>query len=158
MGRLIKRFALFVMILAFPLCSYAAGSHMKVFTTTGDFDDVKDNIVFAINGLGMIINNTSHIGEMLDRTGQDLGSAKKIYLKAEALEFCSATVSRNMMEADPDNIVFCPYIISIYVLPNDSSKVYVAYRKPEITGSARSRKALKAVDTLLTDIIKEALK
>lgn len=149
---------IFVSLLFFIQMAHAAEPHLAIYSTKGTFDDVKDNVVFAINGLGMVINNTSHIGEMLERTGRDLGIDKSIYLKAEALEFCSATISRNMMEADPRNIVFCPFVISIYVLPKELDKVYIAYRKPEIIGSPKSKKALKAVDQLLNGIIIEALK
>ena len=149
---------IFVSFMFFAQISQAEDPHMAIYSTKGTFDDVKDNVVFAINGLGLVINNTSHIGEMLERTGKELGIGEPIYLKAEALEFCSATVSRNMMEADPRNIVFCPFIISIYVLPKEPEKVYIAYRKPEIVGSPQSQKALKAVDQLLNGIISEALK
>jgi len=67
-------------------------------------------------------------------------------------------VSRNMMEADPDNIVFCPYVISIYVVPEKPAEVRLAYRKPQIVGSPESQKALKAVDELLSGIVKDSLR
>lgn len=111
----------------------------------------------TLTGRGFVINNVSHVGDMLERTGKDLGNSKQIFIKAEALEFCSATVSRKMMEADPDNIVFCPYIISIYVLPNKPNEVRVAFRKTQLVGSPASQKALMEVNALLSGIIKEAL-
>ncbi len=131
---------------------------MAVFTKAGSFDDVRDAVDMAITGRGLVVNNVSHVGEMLERTGKDIGETRQIFLKAEVLEFCSAVVSRKMMESDPDNIVFCPYAISVYVLPEKPGEVRVAYRKPEIAGSPDSRKALKAVDELLSGIVKEALK
>lgn len=111
----------------------------------------------AITDRGMIVNNVSHVGDMLERTGKALGATKQIFLKAEVLEFCSAVVSRNMMEPDPDNIVFCPYTISIYVIPEKPDEVRVGYRKPQIVGSEASQKALMEVDALLSGIIKDAL-
>lgn len=135
----------------------AAGDHMVVSTKTGSFEDIRDAVAMAITDRGMIINNVSHVGEMLERTGKDLGVSKQIFLKAEALEFCSAVLSRKMMEADPDNIVFCPYVILVYVVPAKPDEVRIAYRKPQITGSTDSQKMLKAVDQLLADIVKDAL-
>ena len=85
-----------------------------------------------------------------------MGAGKKIFKQAEALEFCSATVSRRMMEADPHNIVFCPYIIAIYTLPSEKDKVYVAFRRPLPVGSDESRLSLVAVEKLLEDIIADA--
>jgi uncharacterized protein (DUF302 family) len=136
----------------------AAGEYMVVFTKAGSFDDAKDAVEMAITERGMVVNNVSHVGEMLERTGKDLGNSRQIFLKAEALEFCSAVVSRKMMEADPDNIVYCPYVISVYVVPEKPHEVRVAYRRPQITGSPASQQALKAVDELLSGIIKDALK
>jgi hypothetical protein len=62
------------------------------------------------------------------------------------------------MEADPRNIVFCPYGIAVYALPKEPGKVYVAYRRLRASGSDRSAKSLQAVDRLLADIVAEALK
>jgi uncharacterized protein (DUF302 family) len=135
----------------------AAGDYMAVFTKAGSFEDVRDAVDMAITGRGMVVNNVSHVGEMLERTGKDLGETRQIFLKAEVLEFCSAVVSRKMMEADPDNIVFCPYVISVYVVPEKPDEVRIAYRKPQIVGSSASQKALKAVDELLSGIVKDAL-
>jgi uncharacterized protein (DUF302 family) len=136
----------------------AAGDYMAVFTKTGGFDDVRDAVEMAITDRGMVVNNVSHVGEMLERTGKDLGETRQIFIKAEALEFCSAVVSRKMMEPDPDNIVFCPYVITVYMVPEKPDEVRVAYRKPQIVGSPASQKALKAVDELLSGIVKDALK
>jgi uncharacterized protein (DUF302 family) len=135
----------------------AGGSHMSVFTKQGSFADMRESVEMAITGRGFVINNVSHIGNMLERTGKDLGDGKKVFLDAESLEFCSATVSRQMMESDPDNIVFCPYIIAIYVLPEKPKEVRVSFRKAQIVGSAKSQQSLKAVNELLTAIIKEAI-
>jgi uncharacterized protein (DUF302 family) len=136
----------------------AAGDYMAVYTKKGSFDDVRDAVEMAITDRGMVVNNVSHVGEMLERTGKDLGETRQVFIKADVLEFCSAVVSRKMMEPDPDNIVFCPYSISIYVVPEKPGEVRVAYRKPQIVGSPASQKALKAVDDLLSGIVKDALK
>jgi uncharacterized protein (DUF302 family) len=142
---------------AFVQGAAAAESYMAQYKTKGDFDEVKDDVAFAITGRGLVINNVSHIGSMLARTGKAMGNSKAIFVKAQALEFCSATLSRDMMEADPHNIVFCPFIIAIYVLPDDPKTVYVSYRRPDLVGSPQSVAALRAVDRLLDGIVKEAL-
>jgi len=153
------RTALVAALLYFGLTqgALAAGDSIAVFTKTGNFEDVRDAVDMAITGRGLVVNNVSHLGEMLERTGKDLGKSRQIFLKAEILEFCSAVVSREMMEPDPDNIVFCPYAISVYVVPEKPDEVRVAYRKPHKVGSPDSQKALKAVDELLFGIVKEAL-
>ena len=146
-----------LMLAGIPHIALADGSHMTVVTKKGNFAEVREAVEMAITGHGFVINNVSHIGDMLERTGKDLGGGKQVFLKAESLEFCSATVSRQMMEADPDNIVFCPYIIAIYVVPTKPEEVRVAYRNTLAVGSQESQKSLKAVNELLSSIIKEAV-
>lgn len=129
----------------------------ETFVTTDDFDTVKAFLEEALTARGLVVNNVSHVGEMLERTGKDLGDNKQVFVKAEGIEFCSATFSRKMMEADPHNIVFCPYVISIYVLPSEPGKTYVSFRRPQMTGSKASRAALRDVEKLLRGVVKEAL-
>ena len=102
----------------------------------GNFNDIRDNITMAIENRGLVVNYVSHIAYMLNRTGSDIGASKRIFEQAEIIEFCSASLSRQMMEADPHNIVLCPFAISIYALPGEPGKVWIAYRKPQ-GGAAR---------------------
>lgn len=113
------------------------------------FDDTRDAIVMAIENRGLVVNYTSHIGDMLARTGADIGAARQIFAQAEIVEFCSAGLSRQMMEMDPHNIVLCPFAISIYTLPGEKNITWVAYRQPKGT-------AAKLVGPLLSAIAAEA--
>ncbi|HYA37970.1 MAG TPA: DUF302 domain-containing protein [Candidatus Methylomirabilis sp.] len=142
---------------ALSSASAAENDYLKLYTTRGDFDSVREDVEIAITNRGLVVDHVSHISDMLERTGKDLGLAGNIYGKAESLQFCSATVSRRMMQADPSNIVFCPYIVVIYTLPKDPKTVYVGYRRPQLVGSDASRTSLKAVEDLLDGIVKEAL-
>ncbi len=157
MYKLISGIAAILVLIGVSQSALAEGAHMAVFTRQGSFADAKEAVEQALTGRGFVINGVSHVGDMLERTGKDLGGGKQVFLKAELLEFCSATVSRRMMEADPDNIVFCPYIISIYVLPKKPNEVRISYRKTQLVGTQESRNALKAVNELLTEIIQEAV-
>jgi len=128
----------------------------KIYKFTGNYQDVRDDLDYAITGKGIKVNGVSHIGDMLIRTGKDIGRTQKIFDKAEAIQFCSATLSRDMMEADPLNIVYCPYIIYIYSLPGEKNMVYVGYRKLPELESAASKKAAKAIIATYEGIIADA--
>ncbi|MBE0613150.1 MAG: DUF302 domain-containing protein [Burkholderiales bacterium] len=130
--------------------SAVADDGVIVVTANGKFADVRGDLVVAIEQRGLVINTTAHVGDMLERTGRDLGNAKRIYDQAEVIEFCSATVSRAMMEADPLNLVYCPYTIAVYTLPGKPGVVYLAHRKYPSTD------ALKPVDKLISGIIADA--
>lgn len=128
----------------------------RVRMVRGGYDDVRERLVMALENRGLVINYTARIGAMLERTGRDLGRSKAVYGKAEVLEFCSARLSRDTMEADPHNIVFCPYAIAVYTLPASPGEVYLSYRAPAAAGTAASVSALRAVDRLLAEIVEEA--
>jgi len=142
---------------AMPTAGQSAASEIVTRSAKAQFGDVKDRVRMAIENRGLVVNYTAHVGDMLDRTGKDVGRGRRLYEHAEVLEFCSAVLSRDTMEADPHNIAFCPYAIAIYVLPGEPGKVYVSYRTLPAAGSARSISTLRAVAKLLDDIVREAL-
>jgi len=134
-----------------------AADYLVQYSKTGNFEDVRDDLKLAIQGRGLVVDHTSHVHNMLERTGKDLGLTKVIYKDADAYSFCSATVSRTMMEADAHNVVFCPFTITVYATVSEPNKVYIAYRRPPLIGSEASKAALKAVHDLLDGIAREAI-
>lgn len=118
----------------------------------GSYEDVRDAVVMAIEAKGLVVDRIAHVGEMLARTGKDLGAVRELYGKAEVLEFCSARISREMMEADPHQIAICPYTIAVYTLPGDTGVVHVSYRSPPRT------RGMDNVHRLLAEIVREALR
>lgn len=150
-----KLFALLT-LLSLSGIAMAAENYAVLFKAHGSFSDVRAQLEMAIEGKGLKINSNGKISEMLDRTGKDIGATKQVYAHAEQFEFCNARISRMTMEADPHAIAMCPYIISIYQLPNDKH-VYIAYRKPAATKNPALKKALTELEKMLTDIIKEAM-
>jgi uncharacterized protein (DUF302 family) len=130
--------------------------HMRVYSIEGEFETYREALEMAITNRGIVINNVAHIGAMLKRTAADVGG-ESIYKEGQAYEFCSAIISRRTMEADIHNIVFCPYIVVVYVTEAEPGKVYVSYRRPVPVGDEASKKSLKAVEDLLEEITQETL-
>ncbi len=149
--------ALFGVALLFCLAGTADADENVRREVKGKFEDVKASLVAAIEGKGLVINTVAHVGDMLARTGQDLGATRRVYEKAEVLEFCSATVSRATMEADPHAIVYCPYTIAVYVIAGQAGTVQVAYRRPRADTPGPAADALAGVGKLLDEIVGEAL-
>lgn len=94
----------------------------------GSFEDVAFAVENAIINAGLVIEGRSHVGEMLARTKEDVGGAKDLYTQADVFTFCSATVSRQVMEADILNIQHCPYSIFLYETPEAPGKITVGRR------------------------------
>ena len=143
-------------MLCLPFSATAAESYTVLFQAHGKFQDVRDSVAMAIEGKGLKITHSNYIADMLERTGKDLGATKQIYEFGEQMEFCSATVSRVMMEADPHAMVLCPYSISVYKMPKDEH-IYVAFRKPPSSKNPALKKAMAEVEKLLTEIVKDAI-
>ena len=92
--------ARWIVALAFAACAglqgaaQAASADVVVRGAKGEFKEVKERVLHAIENRGLVLNYTARIGAMLERTGKDLGAARRVYGDAELLEFCSAKVSR----------------------------------------------------------------
>lgn len=124
----------------------AIAQDMTVYDFEGSFDDAVFNVEGAIVGRGLVIDYVSHTGAMLNRTGSDVGSDAKIFDAADIFLFCSAVVSRRVMEADPDNIRHCPY--GVFVTEREGA-VQIGYRHfPD--------GPMQEVQALLDDIAQEA--
>jgi len=149
----------FAALAALALPAAAADAPTVVtYSKQASFDDVRDDLKAAIEAKGLVVDYHSHIHRMLERTGRDVGSSRKLYHDAQAFVFCSATLSRRTMESDPANVALCPYSMVVYATEQEPNKVYVSYRRPwRPDGSAASRASLKEVETLLDGLARQAL-
>ena len=134
--------------LAFALSATAAiADGATTYDFDGSFEDAAFGVESAIVDRGLVIDYVSHTGEMLNRTGADVGSDVALFNEADIYLFCSAVLSRKVMEADPMNIAHCPY--GIFVAERDG-KVMVGYRNlPE--------GPMQEVQALLDEIAQEAV-
>jgi len=138
---------LLALILALGLGAPALADGATTYTFDGTFDDATFAVESAIIDRGLVVDYVSHTGEMLNRTGPDVGSTVKIFDSADIFLFCSAVLSRKMMEINPLNIAHCPY--SIFVFDRDG-KVTIGYRNmPE--------GEMQEVQALLDSIAREAV-
>lgn len=113
----------------------------------GSFEDAAFGVESAIVNRGLVVDYVSHVGEMLNRTGADVGSEQKIFEEADIFIFCSALLSRKVMEADPMNVAHCPY------------GVFVAEREDNVIVGYRTYPdgPMQEVQALLDEIAREAV-
>ena len=138
-------------VLTLMLCATTAvAQDVVTYETDQSFDDVLFGLENAILDEGLVVDHVSHAGEMLERTRADLGSDVVLFLKADIYSFCSAALSRKVMEADPMNIRFCPYDIFVTVNPQTPETTTIGYRSfPE--------GEMKEVEALLDGIARAAI-
>jgi uncharacterized protein (DUF302 family) len=123
-----------------------------VWKAEGPYEDVKADLVDAIEGRGLVISYVSHASAMLERTAEAVEGARKVYDEAEILLFCKADLSHRLVGSSPHNIVLCPYAIAIYTLAGKPDTVYLAIRKPY-----QDEPAYEPVSRLLEGIIQETV-
>lgn len=147
-----------LLALVFGLPRDASAQDLRTYIKAASFEDVKFDLTNAITNRGLVVDYTGNVGGMLERTGKDVGSTKAIYKNAEYFSFCSAKLSREMMEADAANVGFCPFVMFAYVTAVKPAEVVVGYRRLPKGETAASVKALAAVNDLLDGLAKEAVK
>lgn len=123
-----------------------AGDEVITYPYDGAFEDAVFGLETAIVGKGLVIDYVSHVGEMLNRTAEDVGSDVELFDDAQIFMFCSASVSRKVMEADPMNIVYCPYGIFV---ADRGGEVIVGHK-------AYPEGPMQEVQALLAEIAEEA--
>jgi uncharacterized protein (DUF302 family) len=171
------------LLLAAPLSALAEGLWVH-HTIEEEFDTIKGYIEEGITNQGLVVAHRSNVGDMLQRTGKDLvakvqsatlsvmemassrmgvenpltepGTAPSAFARSEVVEFCSARLSRKMTDADPANVIFCPYSIAIYTTAEQPERVHVSYLQLSRIGSPSSRPVLEEVEAMLAAIVREA--
>ncbi|MCK0151759.1 DUF302 domain-containing protein [Marivita sp. S6314] len=130
--------------------SAVSAADIVTYDTDQSFDDITFGLESAILDAGLVIDSVSHTGDMLERTRMDVGSDVVLYEKADIYSFCSAKISREVMEDDPMNIVYCPYDIFVMVRPETPDMTTIGFRTfPD--------GAMKKVETLLDDLSRAAI-
>ena len=137
-------------LMAMPVGSAHAADDVTTYETQGDFEDVAAEVNDAIVNQGYVVDYHGFIGDMLKRTAEDVGSDKVLYENAEFFQFCSAVLSRKVMETDIGNIAYCPYVVFVYELADKPGTVTIGYRKLP-AGGPRDE-----VNKLLGEVIAEA--
>lgn len=144
------KLAVFALTANLCLSLSATAGEAVYYSVDEPIEDVLFSIENEIIGRGLKIDTVSHVGDMLARTGADLGASERIFFRGEVFSFCSATLSREVMQIDPANIAFCPYTIFAYTTPDAMEKTVVGH-------DSFPAGEMQKVEALLDDIIKSAL-
>ena len=119
-----------------------------------DYNQTLDTLKDVIAGKGISIAHTLPPAEMLGRTGPAFGINEQVLKDGEMVEFCSAKISHQLIQANFENITLCPFAISVYVLNADPENVRLTFRKPYVLDEA-SKQPVEDMTKLLIDIIQE---
>ncbi|WP_290998304.1 DUF302 domain-containing protein [Hoeflea sp.] len=128
----------------------AAGDDVFTVVAEVPFADAAQGVNEAIVNKGFKVDYHGFLSDMLKRTAGDVGATKELYKDAEFFTFCSAVVSRTVMEADIGDIAYCPYVVFVYEDAATPGKVTIGHRTlPE--GGERGQ-----VNDILNEIVRTA--
>ena len=133
-------------VILLSLALPALAGELIIYPTEDDFDDATFALESAIIGRGLNIDYVSHVGEMLARTKEDVGGTVDIFDAADIFVFCSARLSRQVMEVDPMNIMHCPYRVFV---ADQAGKVTIGF-------AAFPEGEMQVIQDLLDGIAREA--
>lgn len=148
--------ALFFCIAGLQAEDFVQEDNSIIYTSSEDYELTLENVKMAIADKGLRVSGTLHISDMLNRTAKDLDIKNNVFIKAESIEFCSASWSHQMVQIDPLNLNVCPFTIAVYIKTETPDTVYVAFRQPHITGEsadALSAKITQAMHDIVSDSI-----
>jgi uncharacterized protein (DUF302 family) len=123
-----------------------------VYSVAGNYEEVKIDLVDAIESRGIVISYVAHAASMLQRTSSAVGAVGKAYDRADILLFCKADLTYQLTIKNPHNLALCPYSVSIYTLAGDWENVYLSIRAP-----VPEVPEYGAVHQLLIDIIDDTI-
>lgn len=129
----------------------AAADGFYTVDVKADFEDIVMDVEDAITNRGLVIDHISYVGQMLERTRGDVGSDAELFTDARIFSFCSATLSREVMEAKLRNLQFCPYHVYVYQSAEEDAPVVVGYRE-------FNEPTMRPINYLLQQIVAEATK
>lgn len=160
-----KWLGLLVLALGLAASGATAASQLgyKAVKTKGNFEDVEFDLKDAIVNRGLKIDYIGHLGKMLSRTSDAVGSttelgSKSPYVHAKYYQFCSAQLTHEVVSANPLNISVCPYVVFVFELKSEPGVIHVGYRRPFAGPSAITKKAVNKVEALLAAVIADAVK
>lgn len=139
-----------ILTLFVSIAVQSADSGVSTQSTDQTFEEATQSLQDAIVNQGFKIDYHGHISDMLDRTADDVGATRTIYTGAEIFTFCSAVLSRKVMEQDPADIAYCPYVLFVFQEAGNQESVTIGFRQLP-SGGARDE-----VNAVLSDIIETA--
>lgn len=154
----LAKFMLVAAISVTTSTAFAGGPGDTIATVAGNFDEVFADLQDAVINRGLVIDYVGDVGKMLERTADAAkgSDAKSPYLHARYLQFCSAAVTHEAVDADLRNLAMCPYVVFAYEARVEPGKVSVGYRQIKLSSSSPSQAAQAKVHNLLQAVVNEA--
>lgn len=148
--------AFFGVVTVSPAGAEASGD-LVTKVVEGTYEDVRAQLVFAIEERGLNVTGVAEIGQMLERTGKDFGVVTSVYRHASVVQFCSARLSHGAASVDPRAIALCPISIAVYELAAAPQRVEIVFRRMTVDGIGEALgEVFRQAEQLVAEIVEGA--
>ncbi len=129
-------------------------SNYVIYETKDKYKEVIFTLIDEISQNGFIQSYRANIGNSVKNISS-FYKKEPIFSNAEKIGFCRQTLTFEMMEENPNNLMFCPLSIAIYELKNEKNIVKIVYRFAKI--SSLESKVLNKVNQEILQLIENSL-
>ena len=130
------------------MCIRDSNSEIHKKISTKNFDDIIQDVEFAITENNFRVVNRLNIGESIQERKE------KKFPKNEIILFCNLSLAEEMLILEPDYINFCPYKITINQQNNET---FIATRlMPINTGSTKLNNFALKMNNILVKMVEYA--
>ena len=151
-----------VFIFIFVFCSVNLNANYKkevlndyvIYEKKGKFNEILFVLLDEIAQNGFTSSYEANIANALKNISS-FYKKKPIFTHAKKIGFCRQTLTLEMMEDNPNNLMFCPLSIALYELENEKNIVKIIYRFSKFEN--KESKVLKKVNQEILKIIENSL-
>ena len=152
----------FVFIFTFIFCCINLQAEYKknvyddyvIYETKGKYKEIIFILLDEINQNGFTSSYKADIGNAVKNISS-FYKKEAIFTYAQKIGFCRQTLTLEMMEEDPNNLMFCPLSIALYELKNEKDIVKIIYRFAKT--SNKKSNVLKKVNKEILQLIENSL-
>lgn len=125
-----------------------------IYKVNGKYKDIMFTLLDEISQNGFISSYKADIGNAVENISS-FYKKEPIFTHAEKIGFCRQTLTLEMMEENPNNLMFCPLSIALYELRNEKDIVKIVYRFAKTFD--KESKVLKKVNNQIIELIENSL-
>lgn len=150
---LILLFAISPLILSASYNKSVYETHIE-YEVEGKYKDIMFTLLDEINQNGFILSYRANIANAIEGI-TTFQKREAIFKHAEKIGFCRLSLSLEMMDENPDNLMFCPLSIALYELNKKDSKVKIIYKLEKSLN--KNEKVMEKVNATIIQLIEASL-
>ena len=117
-----------LLIASWPLHTAAEVSSLSF--VQADYASVREAVIEAIEGEGLVVGHVMAFNDMLVRTGPGIGKGASPFVQAEIIQFCSSQIAWQLIEEAPGQIALCPLSIALSERRQPKGLIVISWRTP----------------------------